>query len=232
MANLTNDLRDKLESLYSDAFSNNGEAIINEYGFVFTANDEHVYETLMDEGFPDDVDDIGIDGHFEAKSSISPEEWVDKFEEEVIEKSDYDSQAELENDINENSVIEHITTNIVEFVDIEVVLTTSLQDYQNEYPYKNLDYVEERLVDEFDTDEIRLIILNDEGYWNELVMAAEEEGIFGNISITNIRFNRSENEIAEQLINEEINNLEGYLKSDYHEDLVRYNLIDYDIIEE
>src|SRR5699024_1563380 len=171
MPKLSQYQNERLESLFEEAFENKGVHITDFMEIGNDVQDEGIIEVFMDEGFPYDVATYEVVYRVNAESNIPTEQWIDLYSENEIARGDM-----TEDDINAVDIddICHFIMVNVDKIDINVEIETDINEYIEEFPMKCFEEATDRLELAFDKGEIRLMLLNDPDYYQEVQEYANE----------------------------------------------------------
>src|SRR5699024_1035435 len=170
--------------------------------------------------------------HDNVQSNTLREPWIDLYSENEIGRGDM-----TEDDINAVDIddICHFIMVNVDKIDINVEIETDINEYIEEFPMKCFEEATDRLELAFDKGEIRLMLLNDPDYYQEVQEYAnelDENDAFDeeyDVDIINIDVNSDFGTIAEKLLPNAEGDLNGYIQSEYHDDLLEHGFITYEV---
>lgn len=231
MAVLNQELKEKAYDIIEGLFENNGSELLSFYGYDrASVDDAVVLETLLDEGFPDDIEDDEVEVSIVAYSKIPIDDWVDLLDERIKTTDEYETMAELEQVISEVGMFNFVKDE-PDNIETEVLVHTDIDDFSNENPLRCIEHTTCRLEEEFDSEEIRVMVINDPSLYEELVREAEEEGLDseGDIDIENINVTMDFESLSVELLSD-VTDLNNYLVNDYHANLLDNGYIEYDLV--
>ncbi|HDF2935134.1 TPA: hypothetical protein PC496_000798 [Clostridioides difficile] len=221
--------KDILNKSYTEAFSSEdiNQRVKEDYRDMYEAMAK---DTLVDNGYPDNVDITKVNLRLNVVPKVSTEEFVDNLEQNgKIE--DMQTFTAVAQDIN--YFIKDILDNI-RMTNIEIEFKSSPEEYLEQYPTVN--YLSKEISKSYDESKLREMVLEDEMFLRERVEPQAKDEGFENIDVSKLKFHIEDINIKESFtaladrfisngkVGENDVDVRTFIKQDLYSEIIRERL--------